>query len=319
MWSQLTGDQAVQINKALLQRKLSKYSGAPFEKVITDEPFTIEYPFVTELRHYSPQKNQPGCSYDEANKVFDPNAPSLPAHLETRSTMTKVFSDFLAEKTGYVDLSKEPGHQQGHTKSLMLDFFLHHKPDWISSILVVDDNINVIQGIGTYKETRNPKLPIGTLQIEQMESEEVYGAAIDEHLKTDPHFGVYYKLQQLIDDHIKHLNSSWFNPFLSSPQAKIEALELLKEELLNAFSTTEEVAIPTLIDNWQNAIKFKSVSTNASVPISTVISQHRNLFFTEHRDKLTSTQLFIEQLKVQFKPQNGKEEVLIVNPLHSIN
>ncbi|QRN04469.1 hypothetical protein GH742_11600 [Legionella sp. MW5194] len=295
-----------------METKLSTYSGAAFTKAISDQQFISKNPFVTGLQQYSPEKNRPGCSYDEANKAFDPNASSLADNLETRSTMVKVFTDYLAENNGYVDLGKKSGEQQGHTKSLMLDFFLHHKPDWVSSILIVDDNINVIQGVDMYKATHNPGLPIGTLYIQKMESEEVYTAAMETH-------GKHLEIQQLLDSHIKHLSATRYNPFLSSPQAKIEALQLLKEEILKAFNTAEDVNIPLIINNWQNAEKFKSASSDVIVPVSKVLSQHRNLFFVEDRDKPTSTQLLIEQLKSRFKPQNSKEEVLIPASSYTIN
>ncbi|WP_131751175.1 hypothetical protein [Legionella erythra] len=319
LWSQLNGEQAAQLDKAFSGYK-GRFEGQEFDKQIRETSFVEANPFLEGMVKYDPEANRPGCSYAEAFKACSTieklEEAALPGHLLERSSYTKVFVDHLATKLGFVDPTKQSGQERGHTKGLMLDFFLHHKPEWVSSILVVDDNIDVIQGID--KLDKKPSLPISTLTIKKIESEDVYDAAIEKHLKMDPHFSVYYKIQQLIDAHIKHLQSTRYNPFLSSPKAKIEALQLLQDDLRNAFNTKEEVDIPKIINDWQAAIKFKSTSTKTEVPVSTVISQHRNVFFAEHRDKLTSTQQFVEWLKTQFKPESGKD-ILIIPTDYSIN
>lgn len=99
-----------------------------------------------------------------------------------------------------------------------------------------------------------------------------------------------------IDNHIAKLKTSGYNLFLRSASAKIEALNLLKEYLENpeekAPGTT---TICELIIEWKHSKSFKD-SKERVVTTGTVLAEHRNIFFSNKRDKTTSTEAFISNL-----------------------
>lgn len=111
-------------------------------------------------------------------------------------------------------------------------------------------------------------------------------------------------LKTAVGNHKAKLNSifSRYNPFLSSPDAKIRALEMFEDYLDRA----EELApnaksFHDLIEAWKNAslpnaelIEEKENKTfKESESFAVTIAKHRNVFFNESRNINTSTQDFI--------------------------
>ena len=101
-----------------------------------------------------------------------------------------------------------------------------------------------------------------------------------------------------IDEHIKKLNSSKYNPFLSLPLAKIKALELLKDYLNKPQEMAPDAeTITALIDSWRESKIFRD-SSKTDLTTGQVLAHHRNLLFTETKE--TSTQAFVDSLIKDF-------------------
>ena len=63
-----------------------------------------------------------------------------------------------------------------HVKGLMLDVFLEHKPTWIKSILVIDDNLDVQKTIREFKSD----IPITIIPIPS-KLKQIHEVAYDTH------------------------------------------------------------------------------------------------------------------------------------------
>jgi len=88
---------------------------------------------------YQPLSSPPGEAYSDACLELHANS-SISDETKMKSIFAKVFADHLSEKHGFK-----------HNKGLLLDHFLHHKPDWIDGIIVFDDNANVIADLTNFK------------------------------------------------------------------------------------------------------------------------------------------------------------------------
>ncbi|KTD23490.1 hypothetical protein [Legionella israelensis] len=113
------------------------------------------------------------------------------------------------------------------------------------------------------------------------------------------------KIQQQIDVQIKKLKKSIWNPFLGSPEAKIKALYLLKDFFNSPLEKAPNADnIGELIDAWKESRDYFRSKNKTNVSINAVLTQHRNIFFSDRRDKLTSTEEFIDNLFREFKDRS---------------
>ena len=91
------------------------------------------------------QPNQtPGKAYTEAEEYYCTHSSEISENIVLRSQFTKACSDNLIKGTPYK-----------HTKGLMLDLFLRNMPNWVGSIVVVDDNSHVIESIENFTPVQN--------------------------------------------------------------------------------------------------------------------------------------------------------------------
>lgn len=88
---------------------------------------------------YQPLSSPPGEAYSDACLELHANS-SISDDTKMKSIFAKVFADHLSEKYNFK-----------HNKGLLMDHFLHHKPDWVDGIIVFDDNTNVIHDITHFK------------------------------------------------------------------------------------------------------------------------------------------------------------------------
>ncbi|KTD35861.1 hypothetical protein Lnau_0845 [Legionella nautarum] len=116
------------------------------------------------------------------------------------------------------------------------------------------------------------------------------------------------ELKTAIENHKVKLNGifSRYNPFLKSPAAKIQALEVLEDYL----NRPQELApnaqsIHELIEAWKSASlppkdelieKDENHSPKESESFAVIIGKHRNIFFNETRNINTSTQDFLDSI-----------------------
>jgi hypothetical protein len=119
---------------------------------------------------YNPKNNAPGNSFAEAAAEFKRKG-NIADGLGARSKIAKLFAELFVEleyKYKYPDLEgKYP-----HTKGLMLDLFLHHKPNWVSSIIIADDDKDVIKTVKNFKPVNDEMVvpPITMISIPREEA-----------------------------------------------------------------------------------------------------------------------------------------------------
>lgn len=121
----------------------------------------------------------------------------------------------------------------------------------------------------------------------------------NDHLTQDDLSSIdtFFKISNKIDTHIEALKNSK-NPFFSSPDAKIAALYILKDMLTEKIH--QDKSVSDIIEEWSKSNRFKNTKTQEKASICMIINQHRNIFRSATRDKETSTQHFINDLKKDF-------------------
>lgn len=139
-WSQMNSGEVMKLHNWCFGEKLyaGKLYGEQFEAFVSSKK--DELPGIyNALIAYQPAIANLGDSYNEAClELFHHGCVSETT--KVRSIFAKVFADHLGEKCGY-----------RHNKGLLLDAFLRHKPDWVNSVIVFDDNKDVIQDIQFFK------------------------------------------------------------------------------------------------------------------------------------------------------------------------
>lgn len=111
-----------------------------------------------------------------------------------------------------------------------------------------------------------------------------------------------------IDNQIKKLKQE-FNPFKTSSKSRRQALELLKEAILNPTKCPNAGnTVAEIIEAWKNDDdKFENYRHD-KVSISAIISEHRNIFRRSNNQEKTRTQEFIDSLKEKYgaaEPNRG--------------
>lgn len=244
---------------------------------------------------YSPEKQLVGVAYESACKELSTTG-NVSEATGRRGFLAKGFTQYSSQKKNYE-----------HDKGLMLDHFIQRLPNWVSSIVVLDDSSSVNQCINNFKPvTPIQDVPMPPLTMIPVTSQDLlpsyYEQKLQEHLDKDP----IVPMIKEIDDHIKKLSSGFKNKFLKSPKEKIEALGQLKQDLLQADLSRTSVA--KIIDNWSNKIRSSNYS-NKEVSMAQIISMHRNpLKSTIRPDVLTNSQIFLNDLKKKYGEMGGKPE-----------
>lgn len=118
-----------------------KLYGAEFEAFVLEQSCAL--PTLSKaVQCYIPSVALPSESYSEACLELHSTGTICDA-TKMKSIFAKVLADHLSEKCGYK-----------HNKGLLLDMFLRHRPDWVSSVIAFDDNSQVIEDIGDFKLTK---------------------------------------------------------------------------------------------------------------------------------------------------------------------
>jgi hypothetical protein len=115
-----------------------KLYGDNFEQFITANRTVLSSIFAA-ITSYSPHACKLGEAFNEASLTLHAKG-NLTDELKCRSVFAKVFTDHLSERLGY-----------RHNKSLLLDTFVRQKPDWVSSIVLFDDNLDVIEDVKAFR------------------------------------------------------------------------------------------------------------------------------------------------------------------------
>lgn len=159
-----------------------RFYGEQFEEFIRTQSS-----LCSSISTYQPNNTKPGKAFDDAKSAL--NNDEFSEYFLVKSTITKAFGDRLGAKHGYP-----------HTKGLMLDLFLHHRPDWVGSILVADDNKEVISTFEIdpvtsqtkFKPVDASKTPCPLLTLIPVKNlhhdAQYYDNLIKGHLSKDVHF-----------------------------------------------------------------------------------------------------------------------------------
>ena len=221
------------------------------------------------------EENQPAQAFEQAKQILaceNENAPSQQGDIYKKSMMAKAIADSCASKNGYT-----------HVKALMLWLFIHHKPDWVSSVIIADDNEEVIASIEQYKEI-NEAVSITAIYVEGLHMDfENYDAILNGHLAVDLN-----PLFDQIDSMMIELQGK-----KGKPSSKIEALTSLKSTLMASMGTG--CSVHEVIVYWENAEVYTG-KKNKIITNSETIS-HSNSYFKSNSKKLPD---FIQQLKINF-------------------
>mmetsp|Transcript_11607 Transcript_11607/g.13988 ORF Transcript_11607/g.13988 Transcript_11607/m.13988 type:complete len:270 (+) Transcript_11607:61-870(+) len=151
-----------------------KLYGEEFELFIKSH--SNELPKLSKaISQYEPQNGILGIGYQEA-KLEKYQKGSCSENITIKSIFAKTITDHLSEKLGYK-----------HNKGLLLDLFIQHKPDWIESILVFDDNKQVINDISQFQMVdKDLIIPLPKITMIPVESQDMdpsyYDKMIGEHL-----------------------------------------------------------------------------------------------------------------------------------------
>lgn len=139
-WSQMNSGEVMKLHHwCFVERQYSgKLYGQQFEDFVASK--NADLPGIySALITYQPAIANLGDSYNEACLELFHHG-SVCETTKVRSIFAKVFADHLSEKCGYK-----------HNKGLLLDAFLRHKPNWVDSVIVFDDNTSVIEDVRTFK------------------------------------------------------------------------------------------------------------------------------------------------------------------------
>ncbi|MBA3537079.1 MAG: hypothetical protein H0T84_10795 [Tatlockia sp.] len=203
--------------------------GKEFEQFIQEKKDVLPG-LAKVIQTYFPDNKVPGKGYADAAAEFEESG-NISDETRTRSFFAKAFADHLGEKYGYK-----------HNKALLLDLFLRHKPAWISSLVVIDDNDDVIESISNFKavdeQVRLPLITMLPVRAEKM-GLTYYHEILQKHLDKE----LITKDNDLFNFRLKiHKLASWLG---NSPEkiAFIDALhqaELLISEISDENKKREE-------------------------------------------------------------------------------
>lgn len=285
VWDKIPAEKAAPFRDYVFKHGPQRLFGNDFDSFLNSDELRHEYSFAPDSLNRSMSDVSCGIAYKEGIDAYaqlkDGHA-SIPNSIAERSEVAKILGDHIAHQAGYE-----------HTKGLLLDAFLQNKPEWVSNIIIADDNQHVITSIAQYKEKHQPKLPISAIHVTNENLEKTaYQNKIHEHLRADPSYRAKLQIIQKIDKHINHLKR--FNLFLSGSKAKINAFSRLKEDILAADFSRQ--TMEHVIDDWMNRKDFINTATKEKATNAQVLSQQRNIFKAEYRNKDTSSQEFVQQL-----------------------
>lgn len=177
-WEGVNSEEALTLHKWCFEERKynSKLFGEEFESYVTSN--AAELPtLAAAISNYIPEKTPLGKGYEDAQKEFNASN-TLSDPTKARSIFAKCFGDHLSAKKGY-----------HHNKGLLLDMFLAHKPEWVGSVIVADDNEKVIKDVSDFRRVSGDRagIPVTMIPVrEECVDPEYYKAQVDEHWAKVP-------------------------------------------------------------------------------------------------------------------------------------
>lgn len=217
VWDKIPVDQAAGFWTYATQFGPRKLNGDDLRAFLDDKKLPKDYLFARESLNMNLANVTCGIAYRDAVEVLplvEGQGGAMPSSMNERSNIAKLLADQIAQQAGYT-----------HTKGLLLDAFMTSKPDWVSSVLVIDDHAHVMKAIQEYQDKSNPNVVITTIHVtDESLDPSFYNTAIQQHVLKDPYLKVQ-ALQTLCEDYKKHLE-----------QTLIQYIQDLPEEALTIFT-----------------------------------------------------------------------------------
>lgn len=290
LWHEIPADKSQEFIEYALEHGPAKWNGSRFKAFLKDNECPSAYHFARRAISKSKRHHvELGAAFREGAEAFQKIKEldeKLPNHLEQKSTVAKILGDQLAYEHGYK-----------HCKGLMLSEFVKLMPNWVSSIVIADDNEDVISSIAKYIESNQPTTPITTIHIADehiLESE--YHQTIEEHLTGDKTFSAINDMCEMIDQHIHAFNNCIV--FFTSSDPKVAVFNMLKTRLKNADLSNQ--SIDDVISNWLKESHFIFQRNGVIISNDRVIAMHRNIFKSTFNNHLTPSQELVSRLRENY-------------------
>ncbi|QEY49923.1 hypothetical protein [Legionella longbeachae] len=179
VWDKVPAEEAEEFRAFVCKKGPKKLCGNDFNIFLNTEEVTSSYSFASTALNRPMKEVAFGIAYKEGMQSYlagkNENEP-IPNHIFERSYVAKILGDHIAQQAGYA-----------HTKGLLLDAFMQNKPEWVSNIIIADDNQNVITSIAQYREKNQPTTPISAIHVNNEKvNKTFYQDAISNHLESDP-------------------------------------------------------------------------------------------------------------------------------------
>jgi hypothetical protein len=268
VWDKVPAEKAAEFQSFVFQSGPKKLYGDDFNIFLNSNDVKDKYLFASTALNRAMKEVTFGIAYKEGIesylKVENEDKP-IPNHISERSDVAKILGDQIAQQAGYA-----------HTKGLLLDAFMQNKPEWVSNIIIADDNKNVITSIAQYHEKNQPTIPISAIHVQNEHvNKTFYQDAISNHLKSDPLYSVPFqtsKKQILLSalDNLKKLCQSKKEldvGLLRSNRIKLHGVKsgCKNAEFLNGNATLSTLKQLEVIDEQGMIQANKAIETGVTV------------------------------------------------------
>ncbi len=208
-WDNIHPEQATQLYTWCMDDDTftGELCGEAFEEFVISKEAVIPN-LANAIQTYQPDKAGLGRGFQEAAQELN-ETKYLSNKIWVRSKIAKLLADHLAEKYQYV-----------HNKGLLLDLFLHHKPEWAGIIVIADDNEKVIESIENFvpvdEGTVIPPVIMIPVPLNERQNQEYYQQIIQDHTAQTIHDFLDNIQEYPSEEQAKFINL--YLPFFSSEQ-----------------------------------------------------------------------------------------------------
>lgn len=140
VWGTMMVEDAVEVHRMCVLDSVykGKFHGPEFEAFLQSHQNAFPSVYYAATT-YSPHLCEFGEAFNKAS-LENHRTQTLTDDIKIKSIFAKVVADHLSQVLGYK-----------HVKGLLFDAFVRQRPEWVSSVLVFDDNLQVIDDIREFK------------------------------------------------------------------------------------------------------------------------------------------------------------------------
>ena len=165
VWSKLPNKEMKDLESYIYKNFQGKLNGPDFDLFLQQIPEKEpRFDFLRDILAHPSAGFEPGIAFEEAERAF-PRVQKLGAEMPDNINPKGFVGKILGDREG----GKYP-----HTKGLLLEKFMENKPDWVSSIVVVDDNQNVIDSVQKYNDEKSSPVPVSAIKVTSKDHEPKY-------------------------------------------------------------------------------------------------------------------------------------------------